>query len=344
MSGATAAGRLVRTALAWGVAGLLAMFSGGLVLAFEGTAQADPVCVPSAAWTETVVVSEAVPATPDSWTAWAGAGDEVRTEEKQAPGEDTDTVRYVYVGETEVEVVEEAVEEAWANFAPNNQQGTFIGPPVAPTQNDDGTWNTDTDERGTWNMHKTLPGGHEDEPDGVYAQGDPSKGGNWFYKRSAKDAVTDVDHLWQKQTRELVPGTPEVPAVTKQVQHPAVECPTPTDPPTTAAPTETPATTAPPEVLPSTATATPEPTDQPTAQPVEEGQEVDEPEVLPAEASAPLKAQQPQKAQQPAQVPQVVAAGYAGWTDAELLGAALVGGGLAMLVSSGTVLVVARRE
>lgn len=61
----------------------------------------------------------------------------------------------------------------WENFSPNDQQATFVGPPSHPS-----------DERGTWQHQgdgKDIPGGHQG-PDGVYAQGNPDKGGNWFYR------------------------------------------------------------------------------------------------------------------------------------------------------------------
>ena len=133
-----------------------------------------------------------------------------------------------------------AVPEIWANFSPNDQRATFIGPPVWPE-----------DSRGTWHVHSHVPGGHADEPDGVYPKGNPAKGGNWFYKQAGKPAV---------------PAVPEVPAVpptykdvvvvdkeasTEIVEHPAVTCPeteTPTDPPTT----DTPETEEPPVVVPET--------------------------------------------------------------------------------------------
>ena len=52
------------------------------------------------------------------------------------------------------------------------RQATFVGPAI---------W--DTDSRGTWNVHdQSTPG--QAGPDGVYASGDPDKGGNWFYRHA----------------------------------------------------------------------------------------------------------------------------------------------------------------
>ena len=83
-----------------------------------------------------------------------------------------------------------AVESVWANFSPNKDTGPFDGPPTYPT-----------DSRGTWQVHDQIPGGHADEPDGVYQQGNGTAHGSWFYK--------------------LV-GSAEVPAVYKTVHHDAV--------------------------------------------------------------------------------------------------------------------------
>lgn len=104
--------------------------------------------------------------------------------------------------------------------------------------------------------------------------------------------------------------------------------PCPTTPPTVTPPTVTPPATVTPEVAPSTGA-----TEDPSEEPAEESES---PEVLPAEAS-----QSPTASQQ---VPTAVDAGYAGWSTAELWAAALMGGGLALLVSSGAVLAVSRTE
>jgi len=66
----------------------------------------------------------------------------------------------------------EGTPAVWANFSPNDEEGTFTGPPTYPT-----------DERGTWHDHGTLPPGQAG-PDGVYANGNPDKGGNWFYRQA----------------------------------------------------------------------------------------------------------------------------------------------------------------
>jgi hypothetical protein len=90
--------------------------------------------------------------------------------------EETRTVTVVDVPAFD-EVVEEGTPAVWANFAPNDSQATFVGPAVWPT-----------DARGTWIIHKKIPGGHVGA-DGVYAKGNPAKGGNWFYRQAATEDV-----------------------------------------------------------------------------------------------------------------------------------------------------------
>lgn len=101
-----------------------------------------------------------------------------------------------------------AIPAVWANFSPNNSQETFIGPPAYPT-----------DPRGTWNDHGKLPPGQAG-PDGVYANGNPDKGGNWFYRQAAKPAVgtptiTVPNPDYRPPYTEVVPD----------IEHPAVTCP-----------------------------------------------------------------------------------------------------------------------
>jgi hypothetical protein len=190
---------LVRAALALALAGLLAVLSGGLLIIVGGPASsvptADDVCVPSEAWTETVVVTPEVP-------AW------------------TETIEHPAVTE---EVMTDpgspAVPEVWANWQPNDSQGPQSYTPVWPE-----------DERGTWTVHdEGIPGGHEG-PDGVYQQG--SGNSPWFYRQNARSAVDPtyqtvvVEEAWTETVQH-----PAVPAVTEEVDHPAVSCEGETEPP-----------------------------------------------------------------------------------------------------------------
>ena len=112
----------------------------------------------------------------------------------------------------------------WANFSPNDQRATFIGPPTYPA-----------DERGTWHDHGQLPPGHAG-PDGVYAKGNPDKGGNWFYRQAEVLATPEVteERLVTEAWTEIVPDIehPAIPAVTCE-QEPT---PTPDPEPTIGAP------------------------------------------------------------------------------------------------------------
>ena len=84
----------------------------------------------------------------------------------------------------------EGTPAVWANFSPNEQTGTFVGPPDYPT-----------DPRGTWHDRGKLPPGQAG-PDGVYENGNPDKGGNWFYRQAA------------------VPGTPAEGEPTIEIKNP----------------------------------------------------------------------------------------------------------------------------
>jgi LPXTG-motif cell wall-anchored protein len=76
----------------------------------------------------------------------------------------------------------EAVSGFWQNFQPNHSQATFIGPPSYPT-----------DTRGTWGAKK-VNGGPQQDASGVYSNGNPAKGGNWFYRQQdvAEESHTEI--------------------------------------------------------------------------------------------------------------------------------------------------------
>jgi hypothetical protein len=169
--------------------GVLLMSSGFAVMATAGSASAtdkkDEQCVEK-------------PGTEPSYTDWEDKGDLIKTEENSPPGPDTDTVRYIFKGQTDPEIVEEAKPGKWWNFSPNDNNAPFVGPPAFPN-----------DPRGTWQGPHTEGGPQQDQV-GTYPNGNPDKGGNWFHREPGKDAVKDVDYLWQKQTRKFIPGTDPV--------------------------------------------------------------------------------------------------------------------------------------
>src|SRR5690606_22694927 len=100
----------------------------------------------------------------------------------------------------------------------------------------------------------------------------------------------------------------------------------PTDPPTD--PTEP-------------APAAPEPSD-PEVLPGDD--ETEDPEVAPADGGPAPGKPVKDPAGSAVEVPTVIAAGQTGWSTSELWGASLMGGGMALLRSSGTVLVSVRKD
>lgn len=166
-------------AVALAVAGMLAVAAPA-----SATQEEPPVCVPS----------DAIPA----WT------------------EDVPDIEHPAVYETVVVTpATEGTPAVWANFSPNDQEATFIGPPAYPV-----------DERGTWHDHGTLPPGQAG-PDGVYANGNPDKGGNWFYRQAAVEGTPEVteERLVSDAYTEVTPDIehPAVPAVTCEEEEPPTE-------------------------------------------------------------------------------------------------------------------------
>jgi hypothetical protein len=81
--------------------------------------------------------TETTPCVPtqDSYSDWANEGDQIRTEENNAPGADGDLVRYVFVGETQPEVITPGV--AGGHYSWNGGNRGVDNPPtvVPPTTN-----------------------------------------------------------------------------------------------------------------------------------------------------------------------------------------------------------------
>jgi LPXTG-motif cell wall-anchored protein len=105
-----------------------------------------------------------------------------------------------------------AVAEVWANFSPNKDQGPFEGPPSFPT-----------DERGTWHLHDKVPGGHANEPEGVYNRSNANNGrSSWFYKKTGSPAVEEVSHMEKVIDVEGKPAVEEVSHMEKVIDVEAV--------------------------------------------------------------------------------------------------------------------------
>lgn len=136
--------------------------------------------------------------TQDSFTDWVDEGDPIRTEENTAPGADTDLVRYVFLGQTDPEVVTPATEGQHYSWTGGDIPEGQV-PPVPPA----GSWQANTSqEPHTNNPTVTWLGA---VGSGLHFTGTPGNA-NWFYFAPGTDAVTDIDYLWQKQVRTFVPG------------------------------------------------------------------------------------------------------------------------------------------
>ena len=172
--------------------------AGVFVTVSAASAEETPTCTPSPAWSEQVLVTPAVPATPG-----------------------TDAVTHI-----------EFWRYSWKGGGQQSAEGT------SPQTHPD-SWQRNTDN---------YPGaGHGTDPVGVAFQPNDNGNGNWFYWHA--EEVTDVP---------AVPGTPEIPAVYKTVNHEAVECPGEVTPPTTppvTPPTENPEPAPKPAPIPSQAPA-----------------------------------------------------------------------------------------
>jgi len=280
--------RRLRSATALVTVGAMTM-SLGVILIGATTAQvnADEPCVPQDAWTETI----------------------------QHPAV-THSETVTVVDQAAYDEVVPAVAALWANFAPKDQQATFIGPPTWPE-----------DLRGEWSIHYNDEGPSQDES-GVFSIGDPDKGGNWFYRQP--ETAEQIIHRPAVTHTETVVVTDQA-SWTETIEHPAVTC----EP-------ETGTTDVCPNIegdqaevpegyeledgdcvqIAGEETVVPKP--KPVKKPVKTG---DEPTVKGVQAVAP-----------PAAAPTAVAAGLAGQaegTTGQLLGQGLVGLGLVMLVTAG---------
>ena len=298
-------------ALGLAIAGLLAVFSGGLLLITAGTAGSTPAGAdPSVDYTE-----------------WVNRGDPVLTHDNVPPAPSTDTERWIPVGEPTKHVTVEATEDqvvivGTQHYSLKGSSG-IDGDDVPVFPADYWTPNTEkephlqgTAEPATWYpVDPATEGLHYTSTDRQDPKDGDDKGAgkrDWFYfevvRRTVPGAaeVSHLDQLWQQQVRTVV--TPPV------VTPPAVEPPE----------------VSPAEVPPRCPVPSPWPgTEEPAKGP--QATEQAAPEVLGEQASAPTRQHRQ------AQVPTVVDAGYAGQPSGDGRGAALVVGGLLLLTSSGAV-------
>lgn len=294
-------------ALGLAIAGLLAVFSGGLLLVTQGAAVSTP--------------SSADPAV--EYTEWVNQGDPVLTHENVPPGPTTDTERWIPVGVPTKHVTVVGVpavpptpgywDDTVVTFYTWNGGSSDDAPPV---YSDD----TRTRLHPDWNATSGNPQGGEHADAALYTPYEVGNGdhtASWFLKAGtyvpgtpgtpAVDEVSHLDHQWQKQVRTVV------------------------TPPVVTPPVVTPPEVAPAEVPPRC----PEPwplAEEPTKGPQATAPAA--PEVLGEQASAPTR---PTQRKQQDQVPTVVDAGYAGQPSGEGWATALLVGGMLLLASSGAV-------
>jgi hypothetical protein len=345
------------------IAGLLAVFSGGMLLVTQGAAVSTP--------------SSADPAV--EHTAWVNQGDPVLTHDNVPPGASTDTERWIPVGEPTKHVTTVAVPESYGDWSAwsatdltppppadtdtheyrvvGNGDGTadqtvtrhfsWTGgpvegtPPVPTRPQGDDNWQPNTEQEPPGHLNSTnAPDGGPYAGSGLhYASRGNNGNAEWFYFGSFVIKGEDETFRVEERTRTFTPAVAEVSHLDhlwqKQVRT-AVTPPVVT-PPVVAPPVATPPAVEPPEVAPADVPprcpvllplALPE---EPTKGPQVPEQEA--PEVLGEQASAPARHNQ---------APTVVDAGYAGQSSGDGGATALLVGGLLLLSSAGAV-VAARR-
>jgi len=143
--------------------------------------------------------------TPDSYTDWVIEGGQIMTEENNPPGADSDLVRYLFVGETEPQVITPGVAGGHYSWTGGNR-GVGDPPTTFPP-----------DDADNWQKNAaTEPPGHLNGATwfgtpgvGLHVLGNSPSNASWFYTVLPVPEVTDIDYLWQKQVRELVPGSEE---------------------------------------------------------------------------------------------------------------------------------------
>ncbi len=203
------------------IATALALVALGLVAALSTASPAradEPTCVetedevvtqwfvsdPGAPWVATGASRVKTEGTDPTYTAFVNEGDQIRTEENNPPGADGDLVRYVFVGETEPEVITPGV--AGGHYSWNGGNRGVDDPPTVTPPHDDWQLNTDGEPAG----HLTAATWSGTPGVGLHVLGNSPSNASWFYTVASVPAVTDTDYLWQKQVRTVVPGTDDV--------------------------------------------------------------------------------------------------------------------------------------
>lgn len=184
-------------------------------VAFVGTSAANAtteVCVPSEAWTETVIVTPEVPAVPEILEV---------SHTVEHPAE------YVH---------HEAVTHTEYHFAKFTRERTkewsWGGSDWGPW----GSWSKYSPETHTsWELGNSPIGSPQFHSSGTRYGGTVQWERQWQAQWDGQTRVIEDKAAWDEKVKDAwtekvidqayVPGTPAIPAVTKTVEHPAVECP-----------------------------------------------------------------------------------------------------------------------
>jgi hypothetical protein len=167
---------------------------------------------PGAPWVATGNSRVKTEGSDPSLSAWVNEGDVIRTEENVAPadpdgtdeGSFTNLIRFVFVGETDPEVVTPAIPGGHYSWNGGNR-GVNDPPTVVPPHAD---WQLNTDSEPAGHLEAATWSGTPGV--GLHVLGNSPSNASWFYTVAGTPAVTDIDYLWQKQVREVVQGTDDV--------------------------------------------------------------------------------------------------------------------------------------
>ena len=182
----------------WGVRRSTAFLSIFLIAAFGlvgvQTAQAAPdeECVPS-------------DGTPASFTDWEPSGDQITTEEDEPPAADTDTVRYIHVGETDPEVTLDPTTAQHYSWTGGNLETSNPPQEVPPSDNWQANTTQEPHDNGQGNPATWL----DEVGSGLHYTAASDKHASWFYFYPG-DVTEDTDHLWQQEVRDSVPAVEPV--------------------------------------------------------------------------------------------------------------------------------------
>jgi hypothetical protein len=178
---------------------------------------------PGAPWVATGKNRVKTEGTDATYTEWVNVGAPVRTETNAAPGANGDLVQYLPAGtvEEQVQTGTKEVFDHWQRYSLTGGSFPEGQTPAFPDPGDPFRWvaNVQGDPHGVGQA-------------GAYSRSNEQSGNtDWFYLEAVMKVVpvfeTDIDYLWQKQVRTLVPGTDDVIEYEYSKTIEGVDCPTP---------------------------------------------------------------------------------------------------------------------